>query len=855
MIGQTISHYEILEKLGEGGMGVVYQAKDTKLNRTVALKFLPRNVALSEDDRKRFILEAQAASALDHSNICTIYEINETPDGNLYIVMPAYEGIPLDKRIEQGPLPIAEAIDIAIQIADGLQAAHEKGVVHRDIKCSNIFITKKGQVKIMDFGLARSVGMTQVTKTGTTLGTVPYMSPEQARGETVDQRTDIWALGVVLYEMISGRLPFQSEYSEAIVYSILNEDPEPLTGLRSNVPMEVERIVRKAMQKGMRDRYQRIDEMVTDLSVLKRDTVVGTVKIPAQKSKKFNRNIAIVPIVLLLMAGILYFLPLREKPGEIITTQRQVTYLGDAAYAEISPDGKMVAYGILNESDNIDLYVQDISGGRPIKIYSGSIGALRVRIRWSPDGNELLIQSGGETYVVPKFGGSPRQISVSGYASWSPDGLYLAEISYAWKDILRTDILTGESIRIPLEGDFLWVWDVDWSPEGEYLLFLTSDDPVYTLWSISQDGEVQNKIIESDKRISSPRWSGDGDAIYYILHDDFHQSLMRINISARTGQARGTEQLIERDIGSQISIARDVNLIAHTRYSQHTNMWLLEYELKEGVSEFNEIELTSGTRSFIDLPKFSPDGTMIAFTWGREGDNNLYVIPVDGGEPQQLTYFSGVHCWSPVWSPDGNQIAFFSDRSGLPEVWIIPKSGGAARPFPNSTPHIFGYLSWSPGEKILYQLPGNRNINILDPNTGEEEPLVEDDTVGWILYPQFSPHSSYVAVMWNRISRGHGLWIISFEESYKKEITAGLIWPIKWSVDGLNILAFDQDQHKMVSISVDDGNKEILFELPSRDQAGRSYQWTSADVTPDGKLIAVPKITSISDIWVMEISE
>lgn len=223
MVGHTISHYKILEKLGEGGMGVVYKAHDTKLDRDVAIKFLSASHAATEQDKTRFIHEARAASALEHSNICTIYEIDETPESQMFLVMPAYEGIPLNKKIDDKPLAVNEAINIAIQIADGLQAAHEKGIVHRDIKSSNIFITNKGQVKVMDFGLARSAGMTQVTRTGITHGTVPFVSPEQARGEKVDHQTDIWSLGVVLYEMIAGRMPFRGSYSEAIIYQILNK--------------------------------------------------------------------------------------------------------------------------------------------------------------------------------------------------------------------------------------------------------------------------------------------------------------------------------------------------------------------------------------------------------------------------------------------------------------------------------------------------------------------------------------------------------------------------------------------------------------------------------------------------------
>lgn len=270
MVGKTISHYKILEKLGEGGMGVVYKAHDLKLDRDVAIKFLSASHTPTELDKTRFIHEARAASALEHQNICTIHEIDETPDGQLFLVMPCYEGTSLNEKIEKGPLSISEAIDIAIQIADGLQAANEKGIVHRDIKSSNIFITSKGQVKVMDFGLARSAGMTRVTKTGMTIGTVPYMSPEQAQGEKIDHRTDIWSLGVILYELITGRLPFRSEYSEAIVYSILNEEPEPVTGIRSGVPMDLERIIQKCLNKATDERYQTARDIIADLRHVQR---------------------------------------------------------------------------------------------------------------------------------------------------------------------------------------------------------------------------------------------------------------------------------------------------------------------------------------------------------------------------------------------------------------------------------------------------------------------------------------------------------------------------------------------------------------------------------------------------------
>jgi len=265
MIGKTISHYKILEKLGSGGMGVVYKAQDTKLDRFVALKFLPPHLSQAEEEKKRFIHEAKAASALDHNNICTIYEIGETEDGQMFIAMACYEGESLKEKIERGPLQIDEAIDITVQIAQGLAKAHSKEIVHRDIKPANVLITEDSQIKIVDFGLAKLAGRTMLTKEGMTLGTVAYMSPEQTQGTEVDHRTDIWALGVVLYEMLAGEHPFKGDYEQAVMYSIMNEDPEPIKKINPAVSPELEQIVDRALRKNPESRYLSAAEILKDL--------------------------------------------------------------------------------------------------------------------------------------------------------------------------------------------------------------------------------------------------------------------------------------------------------------------------------------------------------------------------------------------------------------------------------------------------------------------------------------------------------------------------------------------------------------------------------------------------------------
>ena len=269
MIGQTISHYKITEKLGEGGMGVVYKAQDTTLDRPVALKFLAAQLLEDENARERFIREAKAAAALNHPNICTVYEIDEAHEKS-FIAMEFVEGGSVRERVRERPLPLDEALDIAIQTAEGLQVAHDKGIVHRDIKASNLIVTPQGRVKIMDFGLAQLAGRSHFTKTNTILGTPAYMSPEQAQRLPTDRRTDVWSLGVVIYEMVAGRLPFQAEREEAVSYAIVHQEPEPLTALRVGVPVELDHIVGKALAKDPDERYQHVDEMMVDLRGLRK---------------------------------------------------------------------------------------------------------------------------------------------------------------------------------------------------------------------------------------------------------------------------------------------------------------------------------------------------------------------------------------------------------------------------------------------------------------------------------------------------------------------------------------------------------------------------------------------------------
>lgn len=303
--------YKIIEKLGKGGMGTVYKAEDTKLKRTVALKFLAPALTGDAEARERFIHEAQAASALDHPNICTVHEVDETEDGEMYISMAFYKGESLKERIKRKPLELEEIVDSAIQVAEGLAKAHDEGIIHRDVKSANLMVTKEGLVKIVDFGLAKLSGLTRITKVGTAMGTIDYMSPEQARGEEVDQRTDVWSLGVILYEMISGKLPFRGAREQAVVYSILNEDPAPVKDLKTGIPLEFEKIMRTALSKNPARRFASAKEMATALQDLKAKLVSGEsltrIQLIFRKSRRRLLISGVAAVFLLAVVSLTWF--------------------------------------------------------------------------------------------------------------------------------------------------------------------------------------------------------------------------------------------------------------------------------------------------------------------------------------------------------------------------------------------------------------------------------------------------------------------------------------------------------------------------------------------------------------------
>jgi serine/threonine-protein kinase len=430
MVNQKILHYEIIEKLGEGGMGVVYKAEDTKLDRTVAIKFLPRHVAANEDEKKRFVLEAKAAAALNHPNIATIHAIEEAEE-QTFIVMEYIAGQELKKRINNSPMPADKATDIAIQIAKGLQAAHNAGVVHRDIKSTNIMITGDDQIKIMDFGLAKVQGVAGVTKEGTTLGTITYMSPEQARGEEIDQRTDIWSFGVVLYEMLTGQLPFKGDYEQAVIYSILNEAYQSVRTLRDNIPQKLEEIVSKSLKKNPQNRYQSAQKIIDDFNAITKPITLfedpasteaaNEISSSIKKPRKLFIGFGAVTLLLVLIIGYLFFTGESEKidtlavlPFVNASQDKDTEYLSDGVtvslinrLAGFSDLKVMSRHSVARFKDGKE---DPLTAGRMMDVQAVVAGQLDLRNEKLIVDVELLKVDDGQQLWGERFEGDQKEI-------------------------------------------------------------------------------------------------------------------------------------------------------------------------------------------------------------------------------------------------------------------------------------------------------------------------------------------------------------------------------------------------------------------------------------------------------------
>jgi serine/threonine protein kinase len=712
MIGQTILHYKILEKLGEGGMGVVYKARDTKLNRIVALKFLPDRVNQDNTAKERFLQEAQAVAALNHSHICTIYGIEEFNE-SVFMVMEFLEGGTLSDKLPYHK--INDALKIAVEIGEALQEAHSKGIVHRDIKADNIMLTAKGEAKVMDFGLAKLKGALKLTRTSSTVGTLGYMAPEQIQGGIVDHRSDIFSFGVLLFEMLTGKLPFRGEHEAAIVYSVVNEEPETIQNYLPEASGELQHILSRALEKDPEDRYQSAADIVSELKRLlkhstgerKKSAIISTVPPVSSASSAdsvktqglFNKNKWIIggSTGIIALGIILYLLFFNNSNSSALTSlnpNMKIHVLpipfSQFSYSGISKDGNWLVFPAANTNETWDYYYMHVSGSESRRITSDSISSagqdFNLGADISPDGGEVVYcrpninNNTNDICIIPSIGGTSRRLiqNISGaIGRWRPDGKRIGYVDFdkdpknkyrsLWS--VKPD---GSDSRLEFTDTLGFSgnnsrYSFNYSPDGKTIAWIRSFPEGYQeLITHNLESGEERQLTFDKKNIDDVAWMKNG---FIIFSSNRGGNTNLWIVPAKGGTPVQLTKGSGPDIGLSVSV--DGQKLVYLQQQTEGNVWISD--LKSN----NSKQLTFDDR-YISIVSLSPDGKNIAFTM-KDIDPlkpgfELYLQDSDGNNRRQLTTIPS-DFYSVNWSANGNQIAFSMGYLNAPQdsikVYVI----------------------------------------------------------------------------------------------------------------------------------------------------------------------------------------
>ena len=747
--GTRLGPYEIVEAVGSGGMGEVYRARDTRLNRDIALKLLPLAYADHPERLGRFEREAQAVAALNHPNIVTIHSV-EQAGGQRFLTMEFIEGQTLAAVIKSKRPSLDDLLAIAVPLCDAVSAAHARGIVHRDIKPGNVMITAEGRVKVLDFGLAKlredetaaepitgPVGE-QITRPLQVIGTVEYMSPEQAEGRPVDHRTDIFSLGVVLYEMATGRRPFEGDTPVSVMSSTRRDTPPAVTALNPEVPAELSRIIRRALAKDPQRRYQTAIDLRNDLEELKTDVEMGTLvsAVPAAGVGRRNRRgqwlmgVAIVGVALAAV-GLWRYGPARGKGrGSVDATFSQLTTLsGWEADPSLSPDGRWVVYQG-RQAGNWDVYLQSVPGEAPINLTADSSDD-DTQPAFSPDGEQIAFRSergGGGLFVMGRTGGSVRRVIDGGYnPSWSADATMLVyateEVSYTpysrstVSHLWTVNVATGERRQLS---------DVDavqpaWSPNGQRIAFWAAPPPgsQRDIWTIAAAGGEPVRVTDDTAADWSPVWSPDGKYLYFASDRGGTQNLWRVRIDEASGHVTGPAEAITSPspYAGNPSLSATGDRLVYESWVGARNVVRAMFDPARGVVVDRAVPVTAVFGRYWTLPDVSPDGQWLAFQ-STLSEMDIFVSRSDGTGLRQLTKDPAMDRM-PTWSPDGTRVAFYSNRGGGYNVWVVNADGSSLKQLTASPTHGIEFPVWSPdgARMVVGQLRPTSKAMIIDTET------------------------------------------------------------------------------------------------------------------------------------------
>ena len=715
--GTKLGPYEILSPLGEGGMGEVYRAKDTRLGREVALKVLSERLATNAVARERFERESKAVAALSHPNILALYDVGLEGE-TAYAVTELLEGQTLRKALQPGSLPIRKALDVATQVGKGLVAAHEKGIVHRDLKPENLFVTRSGHVKILDFGIARltlaetddsgsaAISNGEHTEPGRVLGTVGYMSPEQARGQTAGARSDIFSLGAILYEMLSGKRAFRKDSGIDTLTAILKEEPPDLVLTNQSVPPGLERLVRHCLEKDQALRFQTARDLVFDLETLASESLsgsIGTAAPPAREPLwRRSRGLVAAALVAGLAAGAAWVLATRVSGRghggtPRLTFQRLTSQPGGETKPALSPDGETVAF-VSTAAGNRDIWIQRVGSDKAINLTADS-SVDEMDPAFSPDGSLIAFHSdrdGGGIFVMGALGESVRRVTAGGFSpDWTPDG---KEIAYADEEVtsplLRSrsklwavNVASGQK-RPLLASDGV---EPAASPHGLRVAYWglkgdTAQRDVYTIPLAGlKDGEAAVPVTDDAAVDFSPFWSPDGKTLYFGSDRGGSFNLWRVPIDEESGRTRGVPEPVTLPttwagiFPGSFRGARSRSRIAFTAPAELMTIERVTLDPASLAFAGPAAVLRRGSAMFLDL-ELSPDGSTLA-TRTQGATENLCVLTADGASVRQLTRDAFRNRWA-RWSPDGQRIFFYSNRGGAYGVWTIKPDGSDTTPVP-----------------------------------------------------------------------------------------------------------------------------------------------------------------------------